>query len=157
MKHQKLRLLTSASVLSLVALAAACGSDKDASNVDMGTGGTTGKGGAQNNGATGNIILPIPMGGDGSDTPSEGGGNCGFTKLTATPPIVNVLLVVDKSGSMAENKIGAETRWAVLTGALETTSTLTRERAARRCRVPARCRAAKTWWYRSRMARLPFR
>lgn len=122
MKHHKLRLLTSASVLSLVALAAACGSDKDGSNVDMGNGGSNGNGGAQNNGATGNIMLE-PMGGDGpDDMPGEGGGsNCGFTKLTATSPIVNVLLVVDKSGSMTENKIGDETRWAVLTGALETT------------------------------------
>lgn len=122
MKHQKLRLLTSASVLSLVALAAACGSDKDGSNVDIGNGGSNGNGGAQNSAATGNIII-MPMGGEGSgDMPPEGGAsNCGFTNLTATPPIVNVLLVVDKSGSMAENKIGDETRWAVLTGALETT------------------------------------
>jgi hypothetical protein len=120
MKHHQLRLFTSASLIGLIALAAACSDDPDGSNVDPGRGGN-GNGGAQNNGAVGNVILQ-PMGGEGSDMLPEGGTNCGFTNLTAAPREVNVLLVVDKSLSMEETPDGFDSdKWTALRGALETT------------------------------------
>lgn len=125
MKHRNLRILTSAALFGVVALAAACGSDKDGSLLDPGNTSGSSNGGAQNNGATGNIILP--MGGEGTVTmPPEGGANCGFTNLTAAPLEVNVLLVVDKSASMNEPE--KSPKWPQLQEALAATLEATEER-----------------------------
>lgn len=107
-------------MVGLLALAAACGDDKDGSNVDPAKGGN-GSGGAQNTAATGNIILPMG-GADGNDMSPEGGANCGFTNLTAAPLEVNVLLVVDKSLSMEDTPAGFDSdKWTALRSALEAT------------------------------------
>jgi hypothetical protein len=126
MKHRNLRILTSAALIGVVALAAACGSDKEGSLLDDGDSGgsNNGSGGTKGNGATGNIIIPI--GGEGTVMPSEGGANCGFTNLTAAPLEVNVLLVVDKSASM--NEPAESPKWPQLQEALQATLEATEER-----------------------------
>jgi hypothetical protein len=50
----------------------------------------------------------------------EAGQNCGSSRLEAEPPIVNVLLVVDKSSSMSKDDEFPEGRWATLGAALGT-------------------------------------
>jgi hypothetical protein len=50
------------------------------------------------------------------------GGGCGATAITANPPVVNVLLVVDKSASMDEKPTGfTASKWTALDDALKTT------------------------------------
>jgi hypothetical protein len=108
----------------MAALATACGGDEDGSLLDAGSSGSGGRGnGGRANAGTGNIVLdPMNLGGDDSGT-GMGGANCGFTNLTAAPPAVNVLLVVDRSASMNESPEGfdGETKWQVLQTALQAT------------------------------------
>ena len=113
-----------AAILGMAAFATACGGDEDGSLLDSGSSGSGGKGsGGKANAGTGNIILdPMNRGGDDSGM-GLAGANCGFTNLTAAPPAVNVLLVVDRSSSMDESPEGfdGETKWQVLQTALEAT------------------------------------
>jgi hypothetical protein len=74
-------------------------------------GGTVSVGGAVSVGGSANV------GGSSGDA-GEGGMNCGSSTLEAEPPIVNVLLVVDKSSSMNETGEFPEGRWEVLGTAL---------------------------------------
>jgi Mg-chelatase subunit ChlD len=76
----------------------------------------TGGSGAQ--GGTGGTI-DIGTSGQGGQA-GEGGAapSCGATALNAAPPIVNVLLVVDKSSSMKGTGEFPDGRWAALGGAL---------------------------------------
>jgi hypothetical protein len=114
---------SSVAILGAVVFATACGGDEDGSLLDPGSSGSGGQGSSgKANGGTGNIILdPMNMGGD--DTVGMGGANCGFTNLTAAPPNVNLLLVVDRSGSMNIKPEGfdGQTKWAVLQAALAAT------------------------------------
>lgn len=80
-----------------------------------GTGGATG-GTGPSTGGTGVMIGTSGQAGEGAG--AGGQENCGATALQATPPRVNVLLVVDKSSSMNIKDEFPEGRWAVLGSAL---------------------------------------
>lgn len=116
--------LSTAAILGAVVFVTACGSEKDGSLLDPSSGSNGGQGSSgKANGGTGNIVLdPMNMGGDDSGV-GMGGASCGFTNLTAAPPTVNVLLVVDRSASMDESPEGfdGETKWQVLQTALQAT------------------------------------
>jgi hypothetical protein len=127
-------------------VAAACGGDtKDTSFVDPngGTNGTgangTGANGSGNGNAGGDSGIQLTMGGDsgvqlglgGSDELGAGGAGCGFTAFAADPPLVNVLLVVDKSGSMNDKPTGfTSDKWTALRGALDDTFTQTKTKVS---------------------------
>src|SRR6187455_1621674 len=89
--------------VGLTCLAAVgCGDDKDGSLLDIGNGAD---GSGASNGKGGSLMLG--PGGDGSAVGGEGsavgggeGMSCVPIVIAAEPPVVNVLLVVDKSGSM---------------------------------------------------------
>ena len=128
---------SSLGLLSVACVAAvACGgSSKGGSLLDSGGASNTG---ANNTGATstgagsgihlgdgGDGTLP-GIGGLGAD-PTAGGADCGSTKVAAEPPVVNVLLVVDKSLSMDDTPEGFATKkWAALQTALTATFTQTK-------------------------------
>jgi hypothetical protein len=107
----------------------ACGdSSKGGSLLDTGGSSNTG---ANNTGATstGGSGIHLGDGGDGTlpgiggvgTDPSAGGADCGSTKVAADPPVVNVLVVVDKSLSMDDKPTGfATTKWAALQTAMAT-------------------------------------
>lgn len=115
---------SSAAILGAVVFATACGGEKDGSLLDDGKGGSGSQtSGGKANAGTGNIMLdPMNMGGDDSGV-GMGGANCGFTNLTAAPPNVNLLLVVDRSFSMNLKPEGfdGKTKWQVLQAALAAT------------------------------------
>ncbi|HEY6080265.1 MAG TPA: hypothetical protein VIW29_15735, partial [Polyangiaceae bacterium] len=76
--------------------------------------------------------LNLGLGGDGTGAGAEssgGGADCGSTKVAAEPPIVNVLLVVDKSLSMDDTPAGfATTKWQALQTALAATFAQTKSK-----------------------------
>ena len=104
----------------------ACGSDKPTSTVgaDGGSNGTGANGsGASSTGNSntgGSLNIPGNGGADGSDAGNGAGGDtCGSTRVAADPPIVNVLIVVDKSLSMNDKPAGFATdKWTALHTAL---------------------------------------
>jgi hypothetical protein len=109
----------------------ACGSEKEGSLTDQGGSAGTSAGGKGGSGfqlgTAGDGDLVNPSGGDGSGL-GEGGG-CGSTRIVANPPIVNVLLVVDKSLSMDDKPLGfADTKWVSLRDALATTLDQTQDK-----------------------------
>jgi hypothetical protein len=113
--------------------ASGCGSDQPSSMVDGNNGGSSS--GATNGGGTGNSGPDLnPVAGDGPGDGTAGsdigaGGGCGATAITANPPVINVLLVVDKSGSMDTKPTGfAVTKWAALDEALKTTFDATQDK-----------------------------
>jgi len=122
------------------AIAAACGGgDKPTSFVgaggtDTGTGAHSGTGtGAGNNDSGGDSGLNLALGGQGTAGVNlnadggAGGAGCGFTSFAADPPLVNVLLVVDRSLSMSDKPTGfASDKWTALRGALDATLTQTK-------------------------------
>jgi hypothetical protein len=102
--------------------AVACGDDPKGSLLDMGAGANgsgTGEGGRDG----GLILDPNAGGGDDQGLGGLGAGgdaSCAPTRLTGEPPLVNVLLVVDKSLSMNNQPEGFDTdKWTALRGALE--------------------------------------
>jgi hypothetical protein len=111
----------------------ACGSDDEPStsmvSTDGGDNGTgangsgangTGANGLGANGAGGS--LNIPTGGADSvegGASSAAGAGCGSTRVAADPPLINVLIVVDKSASMNNKPTGfAVDKWTALHSAL---------------------------------------
>jgi hypothetical protein len=108
-------------------VAAACGSGKDESLT------TNGAGGLANGDAGSGSGFQLELGGDsdgslagnGSGNGSglgDGGAGCGFTRIVANPPVINVLLVVDKSASMDDEPSGfADSKWTALRSALADT------------------------------------
>jgi len=123
-------------------VATACGGDnKDTSFVDP-AGGTSNGSGANNGtgNGTGNLAgdsgIHLAVGGaqdaeGGSGELGAGGAGCGFTSFAADPPLVNVLLVVDKSGSMNDKPAGfASDKWTALRGALDDTFTQTKTKVS---------------------------
>jgi hypothetical protein len=126
-----LRLLAAACALGL--LSGACGQKNESRGLDSansggrggthGTtiplGGTSGIGGAQT-GGTG--AAQGGEGGEGADACETlaGLGECGLTRVEATLSPVNVLLVVDKSGSMTDQPEGFSLdKWSALKEALD--------------------------------------
>src|SRR5690242_6071423 len=86
--------------------AVACGDEKDGSLLDMGSG-ADGSGASTGKGGSSLMLGPGgdgsgDMGGDGSAVGGGEGMSCVPIVIAAEPPIVNVLLVVDKSGSMED-------------------------------------------------------
>lgn len=114
------------------AVAAACGSKQPTSFVDPNSSGG-GPGHGDDNGGDPGIDLnigggSIPVGGDGSAI-GAGGAGCGFTSFVADPPLVNVLLVVDKSLSMMDKPTGfTSDKWTALRGALDATFAQTKSK-----------------------------
>ncbi len=120
--HHSLGLGLALAGLSCV-VAAACGGSKDGSLLDQnGSGGSANANGE--GGADSGILLMVggaanspSLGGDGSGLPE--GGACGSTAFVANPPLVHVLLVVDKSLSMNDKPAGfAVSKWSALRDAL---------------------------------------
>src|SRR4051812_26496723 len=109
------------------AIAAACSDNKDTSFVDPSGGGSNGSGAT--NGTAAKAGSQPDLGGSvamndtgGATDVGAGGADCGFTSFAADPPIVNVLLVVDKSGSMKDVPTGfGSDKWTALRGALKDT------------------------------------
>jgi len=91
------------------------------SSASGGASATGGKAGAGGSAASGGAIgtagtISVTMGGEAG----EGGASCGASVIQAEVPIVNVLLVVDKSSSMNETSEFSVSRWTALGGALGT-------------------------------------
>lgn len=115
-------------LLALGALGAVgCGDDDPPKGSSVGTGADgsgangTGANGSGEGGANGGLILD-PMGGENGLGGLGAGGadSCAPTRLTGEPPLVNVLIVVDKSFSMTNQPEGFDTdKWTALTTALE--------------------------------------
>jgi len=109
------------------AVAAACGSSKDGSLLDMnGTGGSSANANAEGGADSG---VHLTVGGDADQSSSAGdangstdGGACGSSRFVANPPVINVLLVVDKSLSMEDKPTGfGVSKWDALRAALSST------------------------------------
>jgi hypothetical protein len=85
------------------------------------TAGRGGAGGRSSSGSGGSGGAGAMGGGIVVEGGGEGGApeNCGATAIDASPPEVNVLLVVDKSSSMNETGEFPEGRWVALGNALE--------------------------------------
>ena len=116
--------------------AAACGGSSSGSQFDVGSTGSTaaGQGGASTTGTpatgtstgVGGSIGTIGSGGspvgDGGlgDAPSNGAPDgCGQSSIQASSKVVNVLLVIDKSGSMTTTPTGFATdKWTAMKTAL---------------------------------------
>ncbi|HVY25201.1 MAG TPA: vWA domain-containing protein [Polyangiaceae bacterium] len=107
--------------------AVACGSTHDQSLVEPQGGSSTGasSSGGTHNGSAGTLILN--SGGEdglgnnsgGENNNGTGGAGCGSTHVAADPPLVNVLIVVDKSLSMNDKPTGfAVDKWTALHTAL---------------------------------------
>lgn len=100
--------------------AVACGDDPKGSMLD----GTGAAGPGQGDGGRdGGLMLDPNMGGDdglGGGLGAGGSDTCAPTRLTGDPPLVNVLLVVDKSLSMNNQPEGFDVdKWTALRSALE--------------------------------------
>jgi hypothetical protein len=82
-----------------------------------GSSGALGSGGSSGSIGVGGVVN---VGGrpGGSGDAGEGGVNCGLSVLEAEPPVVNVLLVVDKSSSMNMDDEFPDGRWRTLGAAL---------------------------------------
>jgi len=111
-------------------VAAACGGSGPGSEFPAGAGGaastTTGSGGGLTTGpGTGGTVI-IGTGGSGtgdggvSDGPNRDAGDaCGLSSIKAENKVVNILLVIDKSGSMSSTPMGFSTdKWSALKTAL---------------------------------------
>jgi hypothetical protein len=133
---------TGAAAVVAVAAMNACGGDADVSpdgklEPTAGAGGSgPGAGGSSAGGstATGGRGIIVGMSGEAGQTNGGGqggeGANCGSTALSAQRPIVNMLLVVDKSSSMDKTDEFSEGRWATLGTALGVALEEARDRVA---------------------------
>jgi hypothetical protein len=59
-----------------------------------------------------------------------GARNCGASKLTADPPLVNILLVIDKSSSMQDESGFSKSKWLALRDGLTSALTRTKDRVS---------------------------
>ncbi len=124
--------LTGAATVVAVAMMNACGDGADVSQGDRKLEPSAGKGGSSVSGGTGGssasggsggrmgVIIGMSGEGGGAGGGGQGGegANCGLTALSAARPVVNMLLVVDKSSSMNGTDEFTEGRWATLGTAL---------------------------------------
>ena len=128
--NQRLGLGLALAGLSCVVVPA-CGGSKDGSLLDMNASGGSASASANGDAGDGSGIH-LDVGGDGNGTTTGGdgtgeGGGCGFTRFEANPPVINVLLVVDKSLSMNNKPTGFDaSKWTALRGALDTTFSQTK-------------------------------
>lgn len=105
---------------------ACSGDDKPGSHVGE-AGDSNGSGASSSTGANGTGgSLIITTGGENASTGGEstgtGGEGCGSTRVAADPPVINVLMVVDKSLSMDDKPQGfAKTKWESLKSAVSAT------------------------------------
>jgi hypothetical protein len=110
-------------LLSLIGSAAAVGCQNDDPDRSLGSAGSAGRGGTGKAGS-GSIVLPDGGGGEGARGPDACGElvgleQCGGTKKEAQLNTINVLLVIDKSGSMTDQPTGFATdKWSALKSAL---------------------------------------
>lgn len=100
-------------------LAPACGDDGDENGDGGGTsgGGANGSGGANSSGGTISVGGSLNQGGDGSGLGGDGGG-CGESPFESEPVPVNIMLVIDKSGSMDAEIEAGTSRWEAMRDAL---------------------------------------
>jgi hypothetical protein len=109
-------------VSSLLALAAAsvgaCSADPDENDGSGNSGGAGANSGSGNPSGTGgeSITVGPSNGGSGSNT----GGGCVGTGKTAEKVPLDLFVMLDQSGSMNEASGNGQTKWDVVTGALET-------------------------------------
>jgi hypothetical protein len=94
--------------------------------MEMGAGGSSGAGGSAGSGATGGAlagpVIPPPMDAGGDVTMMDADA-CASTSVDFTSEVPNVLLLVDRSGSMAADVEGGISRWeAVRTALVEPTT-----------------------------------
>jgi hypothetical protein len=90
------------------------GASSDAGNGN-GNGGTNGGGGGSNNGGEGSVMFGFL---DGGKTVMRDA-SCGASKISAAPPDVNILLVIDESGSMSSTPTGSsDAKWTSMKTAL---------------------------------------
>jgi len=82
-----------------------------------GTGGTSGGGGSSSGGSAGTIIVEPPTDA-GTDVDMPDADACVSTNVDFTSEIPNVLLLVDRSGSMANDVMGGTSRWEAVRTAL---------------------------------------
>lgn len=119
------RLALVTGLVGIVGLPAACGS----SNSSGGNkGGQGGQGGAAASGGQGGSGLFLNTGASTGDSGKDvnAGDGCGLTTLQASSKPVNILLAVDRSGSMMEIPTGfTENKWVAMTTAVTSAVTAT--------------------------------
>jgi hypothetical protein len=100
-----------------VAVASACGGGEgeDDSGGGLGGAGGTSSGGTSSGGSS---IITFGGEGPGGTTGSSMGGGCGESPFDAAPTPVNILLVIDKSGSMDTDIASGVTRWDAMVEAV---------------------------------------
>jgi hypothetical protein len=87
---------------------------------EMGVGGSSGAGGStgSSGGTLGGPIIPGPIDGGNDDAATMDADACASTSVDFTSEIPNVLLLVDRSGSMAGDVEGGVSRWEAVRTAL---------------------------------------
>jgi len=115
-------------LLGVGAIVAACSGSGNSSEFQAGAGGgtgtNTGSGGATSTTGSGGTGVIIGTGGTGDGGVTDGpnrdtGDACGSSTIKAENKIVNILLVIDKSGSMMSTPTGFSTdKWSALKTAL---------------------------------------
>ena len=127
--NQRLGLgLALAGLSCIVAPACGGGGSKDGSLLDPKGGGGSAAASANGDAGEGSGIH-LDVGGDSNGSAGDEGmgGGCGSTRFEANPPVINVLLVVDKSLSMDDKPTGfADSKWTALRGAVDTTFSQTK-------------------------------
>jgi len=115
--------------LTLFLSLSACSGKPDVPSADGG-GNSTG-GGAQSIGGAGNQSFDFGNDAGQAGTGSAAGAaNCGASKLTADPPIVNILLVIDKSSSMQDESGFSKSKWLALRDGLTSALTQSKDRVS---------------------------
>jgi hypothetical protein len=124
-----------AATRALIALGwslSACSGTTRTSNAG-GDASVVGQGGAQASAAGGGGRASFDPGDDAGHagmSGDSGEGNCGASKLTADPPIVNILLVIDKSSSMQDESGSSKSKWLALSDGLTSALNQTKERVS---------------------------
>jgi hypothetical protein len=115
LSHMKRLSVCALALASLTGLGiGACGACGDEHGVSGGPRGTGGSGGAHRPSTSAGDFQPI-----GGGSPGAGGGpSCGGIATQAQPIALDVYLMLDKSGSMAEAAAGGVTKWGAVTDAL---------------------------------------
>ena len=94
-----------------------------ATGTGTGSGGTTGSGGSHLTGSGGGGLLTGSGGGGGDVGPvSDAGNNCGLQQFAPTPKAADIMMVLDRSGSMNDVPSGSTTglsKWQIAVPSLE--------------------------------------
>lgn len=98
--------------------AATSGSNSSGGSMSTGGSGATGSGAKGSGASGGSTGIIVNQAGEAGQTGGAGAPNCGATALHAARPIVNMLLVVDKSSSMSGTAEFPKGRWTTLGDAL---------------------------------------